>query len=250
MAFVLNKYEGCGFFFAYEVICAKIAPLVELKGKDKKHMKKMKKSVAMLVLLTVTATMLTGCSIAGLKNKINELSGNIKGNTYECQFYSNSGELFMTAEGENINMRPNIVDEYSYSENGWMITETMSSVITITIDGKQIESCGSTILFIEEGLKPDVEFDTADVDVSSDASGIGDMTIVAETVNRYKNYFGKPTVVVIQSQLGDPICAFSGNDVYWEVSEDLPKTTKLIIDGKALYIHRANFQIIDKGLLN
>ena len=70
------------------------------------------------------------------------------------------------------------------------------------------------------------------------------------TFNKYKNYFGKGTVVVIQSQLGDPICAFSGDDVYWEVSEDLPKTTKLMVDGKALYIHRANFQIIDKELLN
>ena len=52
------------------------------------------------------------------------------------------------------------------------------------------------------------------------------------------------------SQLGDPICAYSGDDVYWEVSEDLPKTTKLMVDGKALYIHRANFQIVDKELLD
>lgn len=213
-------------------------------------MKKGKRIIVFMLAMAVGVVTLSGCSIAGLRNKINELSGSIKGNTYECQFYSNSGELFMTAEGENINMRPNIVEEYSYSDTGWMITETMSSVITITIDGKQIESCGSTVLFVEEGLEPDVEFDTTDVDVSSDASGIGDMTIVAETVNKYKNYFGKPTVVVIQSQLGDPICAFSGEDVYWEVSEDLPKTTKLMIDGKALYIHRANFQIIDKDLLN
>ncbi len=65
-----------------------------------------------------------------------------------------------------------------------------------------------------------------------------------------KNYFGKARVVVIQSQLGDPICAYSGDSVYYEVCEDLPKTTKLMIDGKALYIHRANFQIIDKELLN
>lgn len=57
-------------------------------------------------------------------------------------------------------------------------------------------------------------------------------------------------MVVIQSQLGDPICAYSGDGVYYEVCEDLPKTTKLMIDGKALYIHRANFQIIDKELLN
>lgn len=55
--------------------------------------------------------------------------------------------------------------------------------------------------------------------------------------------------MVIKSQLGQPIAAFSGDDVYWEVPEDLPKMTKLIIDDKALYIHRANYQIIDKALL-
>ena len=213
-------------------------------------MKKKSKFIWISVIITVTSVLFAGCSIAGFKNRINELSGSIKGNTYECQFYSNSGELFMTAEGENINIHPNIVEEYSYSGDSWLITETMSSVITITIDGKQMESCGSTVLFVEEGLSPDVEFDTANIDVSSEADGLGDTTIVAETVNKYKNYFGKPTVVVIQSQLGDPICAYSGQDVYWEVSVNLPKTTKLMIDGKALYIHRANFQIIDKALLN
>ena len=57
-------------------------------------------------------------------------------------------------------MSPNIVNEYTYSGEYWERTETMSSVITITIDGKQIESCGSTVLFVENGLKPDVEFDT------------------------------------------------------------------------------------------
>ena len=40
------------------------------------------------------------------------------------------------------------------------------------------------------------------------------------------------------------------DEVYWEICQDLPKTTKLMIDGKTLYIHRANFQIIDKALLN
>ena len=53
----------------------------------------------------------------------------------------------------------------------------------------------------------------------------------------------------IQSQLGVPICAYSGEKVYWEIPDDLPKMTKLMIDGKALYIHRANFEIIDKDLL-
>ena len=212
-------------------------------------MKKRSKLVLLFATVALLATMLTGCEWAGFGSSLNDLKGSIKGNTYECQFYSNSGELFMTAEGKNIKLSPNIVDEYTYSGEYWEITETMSSVISITIDGKQIESCGSTVLFVEKGLKPDVEFDTADIHISSDAEGLGDWAIIAETVNKYKNYFGKGTIVVIQSQLGDPICEYSGDDVYWEVSEDLPKTTKLMVDGKALYIHRANFQIIDKELL-
>ena len=87
-------------------------------------------------------------------------------------------------------------------------------------------------------------------DIESNASGkITDNTAIAGVLNKYKNMFGKARVVVIKSQLGQPIVAYSGEDVYWEIPDDLPKFTKLMIDGKALYIHRANFQIIDKSLL-
>ena len=113
-----------------------------------------------------------------------------------------------------------------------------------------MESCGSTVIFADNNLKPDADFTNIESIESESSDSLTDWTSVAGIVNQYKNYFGKPQVVVIQSQLGDPICAYSGNDVYWEVCKDLPKTTKLMIDGKALYIHRANFQIIDKSLLN
>lgn len=199
------------------------------------------------ILLCVS---LSGCSL--FESKINDLKGNLAGNSYECEFYSNDGDKFMTVEGDKINLKSNVIKEPTYnSDDGWGYTKTLSSVITITVDGKQIENCGSTVLFAEKGLKPDVDFEQSDVEnINSSASGIGDNTIIANVVNKYKNAFGKPTVVVIQSQLGDPICAYSGSKVYWEVCEDLPKTTKLTIDGKALYIHRANFQIVDKDLLN
>lgn len=189
---------------------------------------------------------LHGCASIG--SEVNALKGSITGNTYECQFYSNTGELTMTAEGTNIDMNENIVEERSYSsEGGWGTIETLSSVITITVDGHQINTCGDTVLFVEKGLEPEVDFTVPDI--SSTASGISDTTLVAKQLNKYKNAFGKGVVVVIKSQLGDPIVAYSGDDVYWEVCQDLPKTTKLFIDGKALYIHRANFQTIDKDLL-
>lgn len=206
----------------------------------------MKKLVAIIIGLVAVISM-SGCAM--LESEVNELRGDISGNTYECQFYSNSGEKFMTMEGQKIDMASNIVKEKVYTGDGWGYTKTLSSVMTVTIDGKQVENCGSTILFIEKGLRPDVDYHEVEL-IESKANGFGSNTFVANIVNNYKNMNGKPVIVVIQSQLGDPICSFSGDKVYWEVCQDLPKTTKLMIDGKALYIHRANFQIIDKSLLN
>lgn len=212
-------------------------------------MKKRLRNAGCLLLGIVMLLGLTGCNWAGLGNDIQEIKGSIKGCTYNCMFYSNTGERFMTVQGENISLSSNVVKERSYSEDGgWGYVDTLSSVVTITVDGSQIENCGSTVIFAQDDLEPDADFEGID-SIESESNGITDWTMVAGVVNSYKNYFGKPTVVVIQSQLGVPICAYSGKDVYWEVCEDLPKTTKLMIDGKALYIHRANFQIIDRDLL-
>ena len=204
-----------------------------------------KKIVVVIALMLLLATLLTGC--AGFQSDVNSLNGSITGNTYECQFFSNHGQKFMTMSGQKIDINENTVRERIYTDKGWGYTKTLSSVITVTVDGSEVESCGTTILFIEDGLTPDVDFTMQDI--TSVAQGILDNTILANTVNRYKNWFGKSRVVVIQSQMGDPIMAFSGDEVYYTVCEDLPKTTKLMIDGHALYIHRANFQIIDKDLL-
>ena len=205
----------------------------------------MKKIICIFLALCVMSA-LAGCAMFG--NEVNSLNGSITGNTYECQFYSNDGNKFMTLTGQKIDINANPIREKVYGDRGWEYTKTLSSVVTITVDGHQMSNCGSTVLFVEDGLMPDVDFQIENID--SETSGLGDNTIIANVVNKYKNAFGKPVVAVIQSQLGDPICAFSGGNVYWEVCEDLPKTTKLMIDGHALYIHRANFQLIDRDLLN
>lgn len=211
-------------------------------------MKKILYHVTSLALIIVLAASLSSC--ANIESGVHDMNGSITGHTYNCQFYTNDGEEFMDVTGSKIDMNANVVKEYTYTSDGvWGVTKTMSSVVTITVDGKQINNCGSTVIFAEEGLEPDVDFQVQDIHSTTDGS-LGENAIIAKTVNSYKNAFGKPVVVVIQSQLGDPICAYSGENVYWEVCQNLPKTTKLMIDGRALYIHRANFQIIDKDLLN
>lgn len=209
----------------------------------------MKKKILITVLTILFAIIsCSGCAL--WDNEVNELNGSITGNTYNAGFYTNQGENFMNVSGQKIDLQSNVIKEKTYnSNNGWGYNKTLSSVVTVIIDGKTIESCGSTMIFAENGLNPEVDFKSPEVIKSTSDGSFGDNVFIASIVNKYKNYFGKSRVVVIQSQLGDPICAYSGNEVYWEVCQDLPKTTKLMIDGKALYIHRANFQIIDKNLL-
>ena len=203
-----------------------------------------------MVMAIVLLLSLSGCAL--FESKVNDLRGDLAGVSYNAEFYDNNGNLNMVASGQRISIEGNRVKETAYDSEGYTVTKyALSSVVTITIDGKQIVTCGDTVIFAEDGVKKEVDFrmeDIAEINSSTDGS-FGDYTSVARFVNNYKNAFGKSVIVVIQSQLGVPICAYSGEDVYWEVCEDLPKTTKLMVDGKALYIHRANFKLVDKSLL-
>ena len=49
--------------------------------------------------------------------------------------------------------------------------------------------------------------------------------------------------------MGIPIAVYQGKNVYVTVPDDLPKMTRLNIDGKSLYIHRANYLILDTEMM-
>lgn len=136
--------------------------------------------------------------------------------------------------------------------------------MSIEIDGNKIESCGSTVIFSDSRLeKCDIDFDTeisteqaADFTENSSISQPSDIRMEDWWRIQYwwhqkslNNSRHNARLVIIQSQLGNPICVYSGDDVGWDVPKNLPKTTMVTIDGKVLYIHRANFSIIDTSLL-
>lgn len=210
-------------------------------------MKNKSKRIIGILACVALLTCLSGC--AWFESTINDIKGDLVGNNYTINTYDNYGNKVMTTTGDKINISGNAVKTTSYDSDGSVITGyEMSSVITINIDGNQIQSCGDTCIFEEGGLTPDAEFTQDDI-YSKSTGKVSDNTYISGSLNSYRNYFGKSRIVVIKSQLGQPIIAYSGDKVYWEIPKDLPKMTKVMIDGKALYIHRANFQIIDKDLL-
>ena len=210
-------------------------------------MRKTERALTIAIILILMAG-IAGC--AQMQSGIHDLHGSIIGNEYNIDIFDNSGIRTLRSHGKKIDIDNNIVEEKTYAADTdqWYTTKNLSSVITITIDGKQLISCGDTCIFYDKRLSPEYEFYLDQIE--SDSSGLLSSTLISGKVNSIKNKFGKPMVVVIKSQMGAPIYAFSGNKVYWEIEEDLPRFTKLMIDGKALYIHRVNFQVIDKALLD
>lgn len=68
----------------------------------------MKKLISVLMVLGIVLSF-SGCAM--FSSKINSLNGSITGNTYECQFYSNDGNKFMTLTGQKIDINSNIIRE-------------------------------------------------------------------------------------------------------------------------------------------
>ena len=205
------------------------------------------KLVMVVAVCLMVCTLVGGCGI--LDSKVNDIKGKLVGNNYDIYFYDNFGNKTGYVSGEKVGMTGNPIKVQSVSDSGDIITTyQLSSIITLNIDGYEMETCGDTMICVQKGLEPDVDFKSSDI-ISESSGKLTDNAAISGFVNKYKNMFGKSRVIVVKSQLGQPITAYSGEKVYWEAPEDLPKMTKLMIDGKALYVHRDNFQIIDKGLL-
>lgn len=180
--------------------------------------------------------------------------------SFVAEFYDNHGAPWLSVEGTSFDISPNKVKEYYYDSDGsWVSGYTTSSVVSVDIDGRNIETCGSTVLFYDTRLeKLDIEI-PSDVTLSEGNSA----TITTPDDLRWRDHWTLnwwwitkdiendsrgSRVVIIQSQEGDPICMFVGNDVTWDVSRNLPKTTEICIDGKMVYIHRANYAIVDTSV--
>ena len=206
-------------------------------------MKRIKKMLCLMLVL-VTVFSLSGCS--WLDSQIKDMKGELIGNSFDISIYDNFGNNTLNISGDKVQVDANTVKVKSVdSEGNWSTTYEMSSVTTNTIDGNNMEQVGNTVIYAERGLNKITDFELpTDIETSG-----GTFNLLDRNINDIKNLIGTPKVVVISSQLGVPIAVYGGDKVYYEIPDDLPKMTKLIVDGKALYIHRANYIILDTNMI-
>ena len=192
-----------------------------------------KKKLFLALAALIAGIAMTGCSAIGVY--LSQLRGELFGNNYDIRQYDDFGNLVFTVHGNKVTMDCEL-DEYG----------EVTSYIDITIDGKSWKHVGSTLVFAQRGVDMITDFQLPE-DMQTPGSSTGLMAIYRR-INEYANYFGKDLVVLVSSQNGTPIGLFQGDDCYTEIPGDLPKTTLIHIDGKLVYVHRANVDIIPASL--
>ena len=207
-------------------------------------MKSKRKYFMALLLVVAVAFNMTGC--AWLDSEIADMKGELIGNSFDVSIYDNFGTNILNIHGDKVQVNNNVVEVRSVDSDGtWSTIYEMSSVTTNTIDGSNMEQVGNTVIYAEKGLNKITDFELP-TDITT--SG-GTFNLLDRNINSIKNIIGTSKVVVISSQLGVPIAVYGGEKVYYEIPDDLPKFTKLSIDGKALYINRANYIILDTKMI-
>lgn len=182
-----------------------------------------------------------------IQSEIKELKGELIGNKYVIDYYDNFGNNILTVNGQKISMNANYKRQKVVDSDG-NVSEAYveTSVISITIDGHNMGQTGNTVIFAEEGLEKLEDFE---MPTELNGNGGGTVNAVDRKLNHFENLIGKPQIVAVCTQQGTPIAVYGGKKVYEEICEDLPKTTLFNIDGKLLYIHRANMIFFDGELM-
>ena len=203
-------------------------------------MKKKFKPVLLVSIVFLLGISIFGC--AKLKDLVGKLKGELVGQHFSIITYDDYANKTLTVEGNKVS-----VGLLESSDNfDKKATTFKSEVLEITVNGNQMFQVGNTVIFAEDGLDMVEGYNVPDEIKINKGGGYVPLD---RFVNNVKNSIGKEKTIIISSQLGIPIGVYQGKDVYVTIPEDLPKMTRLNIDGKALYIHRANYTILDSKMI-
>lgn len=202
---------------------------------------KRRHKILLAIISIIMVLNLTGC--ASIRDFFSKNKEKLIGQKFEISTFDHNGNKTLTVKGNKVTvgLLENNANFDSESDG------FKSSVLEITVDGNQMFQVGNTAIFAEEGLDM---VEGYEVPENIETSKGGGFVPLDRFVNDIKNKIGKDKTIIVSSQLGIPIGVYQGNSVYVTVPDSIPKTTRLNIDGKSLYIHRANYTILDSNMMN
>lgn len=193
------------------------------------------------IIITILAVILTGCNL--LEYEVGNLKEALTGREMLIQTYDEDSQLIDRIQGTSIGINADGKFALKDSEGN---TVEKSSVLNITVGGKQMLHVGSSLLAYESGLQNLLDVYSQTVDISNFDRSV---PFLNSLVNDLKNLTtGKSKIILIRSQSGQPLATFAGDDVSY-FATDIDKSTALLIDGNFLLIYRCDYTIYDSELL-
>ena len=205
--------------------------------------KRFHRIIAAIVVLIATVLTLSSCAGMGMFG--DSVNRAFNGMPATVKFYAKDGHVMASAHGTSIRVTRDERFDTSDSEG---VSKNDSSVLLISIGNSHIQHVGSTVVLAQDGLLniadgiPEEEFN-----IENTKRG----TPWANTLReKFQNLWaGKAKTIIIRSQDDVPIAIYAGNQV--EVAAtDVPRSTLYRIDGKYLFVYRANITTPDSDLLD
>ena len=191
----------------------------------------MKKIISVLVVMVL----LVGCQ--DIKMSIKDIEKDLFGLSSTVRTFDSNGDVIDRIVGKSVKIERNRKFDTEKSD---------SSVVKVTMGGKEINHVGSSMILSESGLEDILD----SVDVHQVVENSSRKSPFLNTiVNDYKNSLtGLPRLVMVRSQLGFPLAVYEGDKVSI-YSTEIPNSTALLIDGKLLILYRVDYTIYDTSLL-
>lgn len=201
----------------------------------------MKKKIKILTVALILMLSLSGC--ATIRHWLSETEQTFRGTSAVMSTYSMDGKIVDEVKGKSFQIsRASQFD--SVDSEG--VVQPDSQVLRISLGNNHIYHVGSTMVLAEQGLEDLMK--NKDIQISLDNNQPGKPWLNNLIRNYADKWQGKGKTVIIRSQDGLPIATFVGNSV--EIfSTEIPKSTWFQVDGKMLFVYRADYTVYDNNLL-
>lgn len=207
-------------------------------------MKNHRAPIFIAVLVVMFGLIAAGC--AGFQAGLDDMSRSLNGVGATATVYDESGDRTHRFKGISMDVAKNgDFDKFSSTGDG-IVKTANSAVIQLSIGDDIVTHVGSTMVLAQDGLEPIAE--SWEVDVESIEPGRPWINHIRQS---FRNNWtgGVAQTIVISSQQGTPIAVYSGDEV--EIYDhEVTKSTRLDVDGKVLWIYRADYTIIPTSLLD
>lgn len=201
------------------------------------------KRLLLAVLALLAAAFLSSC--AAVSTSFEDFARAWSGIPATMTTYDQAGNLIDRVSGRSFEISlDERFEEVSVGSDGDII-RSPGDVLLISVGGSHISHVGSTMIIAEDGLAPVAGANTT-ISLTNTEAGTPWLNNLLE-YNR-NLWQGKGKTILIRSQDGQPIAVFAADQV--EVAgTEVPKSTMLRLDGRRLWVYRADYTMYDNELL-